>query len=430
MAYRQAVAYAATGDERHAKKAMHIIQAWATTNKEFGPEDRNGPLEAAWGCSPMARSMDLLRATWPGFQQEQLDTFLSWVNKVLMPQMDFYIDVATPDAIKGGRKTTYGNWHASVADCMMAVGVLADDRPRYDKGLDVYRTTVQEYFKWGRNGYAPNRILGEATETLRDIYHTLFGLGSLIQAAETAWGQNDDVYGESGHVLAAAMELHARIINADTAKDESMMPPNFRFKASMPPPPVNCTWKWDFESQLWSSYDANRTKCSDLDDGLKYAIGIRYLPNGFELGYNHFVGRLGMKLPETAKLLQQNPVDWFTFSWGLATLTHADTARSLWRPGVKHSTLCVADKRPFIAVTPPNIRVTDAGSVSITTPGLTISPGALFGGSDDGSSSGSRGGEDHDAVVPDAGILSYGIPSIRIGSSGPLGLKLTLPGRR
>ena len=225
----------------------------------------------------------------------------------------------------------------------------------------MYRTTVQEYFKWGR-GYAPGRLLGEATETLRDIYHTLFGMGSLIQvsacscavvsrscfctagrlcaraqrgfahtlhthtrthdcrppqAAETAWGQNEDLYSEAGHVLAAAMELHARIINADALKDESYLPPNFRFFKSMPPPPANCSWKWDFETQLWASYETegNRSKCSVQEDNLKYAVGVRYLPNGYELGYNHFAGRLGMKLPETSKLLRNNPVDWFTFSW-------------------------------------------------------------------------------------------------------------------
>lgn len=30
----------------------------------------------------------------------------------------------------------------------MAVGVLADDRDRYEKGLALYRVTVKEYFKW------------------------------------------------------------------------------------------------------------------------------------------------------------------------------------------------------------------------------------------------------------------------------------------
>lgn len=48
MAYKNAVAYAATGDERFAVRAMEAVQAWARTNKVFGLAERNGPLEAAW----------------------------------------------------------------------------------------------------------------------------------------------------------------------------------------------------------------------------------------------------------------------------------------------------------------------------------------------------------------------------------------------
>jgi hypothetical protein len=40
------------------------------------------------------------------------------------------------------------------------------------------------------------------------------GLGSLLQTAEMAWQQDDDLFSSSGHVLAAALEVHARIINA------------------------------------------------------------------------------------------------------------------------------------------------------------------------------------------------------------------------
>jgi hypothetical protein len=267
----------------------------------------------------MARAMELLRATWLGFTQDHLTTYLTWVNSVLMPQMDHYIDIITPISLRNGRRALYGNWHATVADAYMAIGVLADDRPRYNKGLALYRKTVQEYFKWGRDDYAPNRILGEATETLRDIYHTLFGLGSLMQAAETAWSQNEDVYGEAAHVMAAAMELHARIINAKEADDEVALPPGFKFFTSMPEPPEGCAWRWDIETQLWSSHNATagagKEVCSVLEDGVKYAVGAKYLPNGFELGYNHYVGRLGMRLPETAALLANNRLDWYEFCW-------------------------------------------------------------------------------------------------------------------
>lgn len=35
--------------------------------------------------------------------------------------------------------------------------------------------------RFGRGTSAKGRMVGESTETLRDIYHTLFGLGSLMQ---------------------------------------------------------------------------------------------------------------------------------------------------------------------------------------------------------------------------------------------------------
>jgi hypothetical protein len=43
------------------------------------------------------------------------------------------------------------------------------------------------------------------------------GLGSLLQTAEMAWQQDDDLFSSSNHVLAAALEVHARIVNAGGA---------------------------------------------------------------------------------------------------------------------------------------------------------------------------------------------------------------------
>ena len=137
--------------------------------------------------------------------------------------------------------------------------------------------------------------------TRRAVYHTLFGLGSLVQAAETAWGQDLDLYSENRHALAAGLELHARIINAFESGDEAA--------------PEGCSWSWDIQTQKWSAYQKGGGGCGDLDDGWKYLLGIKYLPTGFEIGYNHFVGRLGMSMPETAQLLKRHPVDWHLFSW-------------------------------------------------------------------------------------------------------------------
>jgi len=172
-----------------------------------------------------------------------------------------------------------------------------------------------------------------------DIYHTLFGLGSLLQAAETAWQQDDDLYSSNNHVLAAAMEVHARIINA--GRNESLLPPNFKLFESMPPPPAGCYWRINLGSQLWNAI--NKTSgavVSELRDGFKYVLGSKYLPTAWEIGYNHYAGRLGLHLPETAALLARNWPEYYSFCWGLSTLTHADSAALLWQPGLIEEAAC------------------------------------------------------------------------------------------
>ena len=174
-------------------------------------------------------------------------------------------------------------------------------------------------------------------------------------------------------MLAAALELHARIINAYEARDEAMLPPGFKFFESMPKAPAGCQWAWDIRTQKWTSWKTlaggEKKLCSELkasggeeggarrergnrlseslkrscrltfdnhapsttkstqqykqqhnnttpkQDGVKYLLGIKYLPNGFEIGYNHYAGRLGLAMPETAALLKRHPVDWHEFSW-------------------------------------------------------------------------------------------------------------------
>lgn len=113
------------------------------------------------------------------------------------------------------------------------------------------------------------------------------------------------------------MELHARFINAYEARDESALPPGFKFFESMPKAPPGCQWSWDIHTQGWAAHSTDGAKrlCTELKDGNKYLLGVKYLPAGFEIGYNHYVGRLGMRLPETAALLKRHPVDWFSFSW-------------------------------------------------------------------------------------------------------------------
>lgn len=171
------------------------------------------------------------------------------------------------------------------------------------------------------------------------LLHLQFGLGGLLQVAEMAWQQDMDLYSVYDYALVAALELHAKIILADD--DESQLPPGFKLLKSMPKPPRGCTWAFDMQRQLF--YAKNSTSgawVADLNDGVKYLQGITFLPTGWELGYNHFVGRLGLKMPQTAALIRRHYVDWYEMHWGVGTLSHANTAGSLWRAGLRPFTVC------------------------------------------------------------------------------------------
>ena len=110
----------------------------------------------------MARALELLRNEAP---PELITDFINWVNTQLMPQMDYFID-------ESDLGTLHSNFHAAIVDAMVAVAVLSNDRARWEKAHVVFDATVQRYLRWGKDIWAEGHVLGEVTETQRDIYHT------------------------------------------------------------------------------------------------------------------------------------------------------------------------------------------------------------------------------------------------------------------
>lgn len=180
MSYKQAMAHLATRDAAYANNVLDIVEAWARNNKEWGVQKENGPLEAAWGVAAMARSLEMLKATDMSDDEDLLSkwlntkrSFVRWYKTVIHPVMEYYVDVITQNALSAGTQTVYGNWHSSIAEAWMAVAVLTDDRTLYDKSLELFDSTVESYFRWGRDKDARDgRIVRECSETLRDLYHS------------------------------------------------------------------------------------------------------------------------------------------------------------------------------------------------------------------------------------------------------------------
>jgi hypothetical protein len=71
----------------------------------------------------------------------------------------------------------------------MAVALLTDDPPRFRKAVKLYNETLHSYLKWGKGDWAAGgRVPGETSETLRDVFHTEFGLGGLLQVCACSGG--------------------------------------------------------------------------------------------------------------------------------------------------------------------------------------------------------------------------------------------------
>lgn len=64
-----------------------------------------------------------------------------------------------------------------------------------------------------------------------------------MQVAEMAWQQDVDLYSTANYSVVAALELHARIINA--GRSEALLPPGFKFVESLPKPKEGTLWKFD-----------------------------------------------------------------------------------------------------------------------------------------------------------------------------------------
>ena len=76
-----------------------------------------------------------------------------------------------------------------------------------------------------------------------------------------------------------------------------------------------------------------------------------------QIAYNHYVGRRGLEMPWTRKLLERYWPEGTDFHWGTGTLTHADTAKWLWVPGVNPITCSAALLQPATPVAPQPVPV-------------------------------------------------------------------------
>ncbi len=190
-AYHQALCWALSGKEAHAKKAAEIVDAWSGKLQSVSNHDAR--LLIGMSGYHFCIAAELLKHTWDKWPKDEQSRFGSMIRHIWYPIIkDFY-------------PTANGNWDASMLQVMIAMGVYLDDE-------DTFNRATNYYLRGQGNGAIGNYFMesGQCQESGRDQGHTQMGLEYLANTCETAWIQGVDLYGALDNRLLKGFEYTAK----------------------------------------------------------------------------------------------------------------------------------------------------------------------------------------------------------------------------
>ena len=212
--------YYSGGDEKYAHNAIRMLNAYARTFKGFVSSPANsyaGDLFAAWMAQTLVRAAEIIRYTYsPAEGEPALDVkaFEKMLETAFVPRLE-------------DGTANVNNWRTSAAEGLMNIGVFLDDRRLYERSLEIWRGVTTAYIYLKSDGNRPTSLFdwtdeqldcrwadnraeackvhpkkspgliyqnGQNQEICRDMWHSSAGVGGIINAAETAYLQGDDLY--------------------------------------------------------------------------------------------------------------------------------------------------------------------------------------------------------------------------------------------
>ncbi len=252
-AYRCALMWCLTDEEAYANKAMEIVRAYSAALRHIDGHD--APLMAGLNGFIFVNACELLRYTYPKWTDEDTQEVEHCLRSAFLPVLEEF-----------ERQSPYanGNWGAIVNKMRLATGVFLCDTALVSHAVDYYLNAYD-------NGSLPHYIApsGQCQELGRDQAHAMLGVITLAETCEVAWSQGIDLYGALENRLMAGVEYAARA--------------NLGYEVPFE--------RWDDLTGLYCNWNELGTK----------ALG-QWRP-GFELPYNHYVGRKGLSMPYTSAVL-------------------------------------------------------------------------------------------------------------------------------
>ncbi|WP_311315003.1 alginate lyase family protein [Streptomyces naphthomycinicus] len=216
-AYTDALAWYFTRDERYAKKAIELMDAWSAVLKDH--TNSNAPLQTGWAGSSWPKAAEIIKYTYTG----------TWTNSGRFATM--LRNVYLPEIINGSNSN--GNWELSMMEAAVGISVFLEDKASYDTAMAKFRTRTAAYVYLASDGDLPKTVpsqnlntrdkivsywQGQSTfvtgltqETCRDFTHTGYGVSAISHIAETSRIQGQDLYGtDVGERLRQALGFQAK----------------------------------------------------------------------------------------------------------------------------------------------------------------------------------------------------------------------------
>ncbi|MFI6738947.1 alginate lyase family protein [Nonomuraea sp. NPDC050451] len=207
-AYQNALRWHIQGVAAHGDCARDILNAWSSTLTSIkGNADRFLAV-GIYGWQ-FANVGELMRG-YPGFD---LGRFQNMMRTVFYPMNDDFLYGGDDGVSHNGACITnyWANWDLCNMASVMAIGILCDDGPMFDRAVNYFRNGAG-------NGSIRNAVpfvydsqgLAQWQESGRDQGHTMMGMGQMGAICEMAWNQGVDLYGADSNRFMKAAQYVAK----------------------------------------------------------------------------------------------------------------------------------------------------------------------------------------------------------------------------
>jgi len=259
--YANALEWKVTGTTAYAAKAAQIMKQWGSTLKVItGTSDKY--LAAGIYGYEFANVAEIMRDYRSDtFTTADFNQFKTMMLNVFYPMNhDFLVNH------NGACITHYwANWDICNMASVMAIGILCDDRTKYNEAVTYFQTGAGNGSMDHAVYYVHPDSLGQWQESGRDQGHNTLGVALMGPVCEMAWSQGDDLYGYNTSKFLKGLEYIAK----------------YNLNDSVP----------------YVTYN----NCDNVNQTVISATSRGNLRDCWEMVYNHYVNRKGLTATYTSQ---------------------------------------------------------------------------------------------------------------------------------